>query len=581
MNKKATINKTLEKEERYDKNDLNESFIMDINIIQRPMCRYSKNKTSVKDLLEEEKLSTGLKNVLKSKGDDILADLFTWEDSNGVKRAVLLTTQNRNLPTPFSMEVLYGLIGLYVKKNTPIKHLKENDKKTYIIPTNELRFSINELRMYMGLKGGSYHERIKEAIRSLYDVSIHSLEEGALYDPEKGAYMINKERGLNWIESYDFSEVKRQDELEEQSFVKFSDLIINSIKSNYIRFLDHDTYFALRSGLSRRLYSYIKGNSVKGTKYLKSSLNTLNNLLPLECKYQSRIKARLKGPLNNLLKEGAITDYFFGDEIIVNGKSEPYIYFLFNGYTKAQLITDLKEKKDKNIEKKTSCEVKEKKLEFPTNFKQELKDIGISEPKVKEILSRFSGKKKYELAEYILWIKEMIAAGKANNPASLFMYAITPQGEVNENMVCVERTHKHICDFVKEYKDKKEGDSALSQKKIEKEFKSYSKKIVNEFKKSEEAIYMNMAENLDATLKNVCKAKMDRLQEAINKDNGEDKTSVINLYGKFEEYERLGQASELFCIEIEKRIRLYKNNSGEKFLDFEEFKRSKIRGSMN
>ncbi|WP_055069068.1 replication initiator protein A [Clostridium massiliamazoniense] len=565
--------------EIYNKKDLNENFIMDINMIENPMCRYgnSRKVKTVANWLDDPSLSKSAREIIeKVASADTKMEFLSWTDSKGNDREILAISAFK-LPGQFAMDVYYALIGLYIKQNSPIKHGSDDKgNKIYHMPENRLRFKISDVCKYMRLpNSGTIYGRIKDSIQELKAVSFYSLGSGAFYDKKKREYTVSKTKTISLIADYELAEVKNHKgvSLADKCEVIFGNLVMDNLTYNYIKFLDDDIYYSLKSGLTRRLYSYITGNMYRKT-HIKRSFERLSQKLPLEYTYPSELKRKLKNPLNDLVKRNIISDYFFGNEILVNGIKENALYIIFKG-TKKEIIDELEKDKKKKIEppkqEDESNENEGIKLEFPKDIKKELIDLGINDKKISSLMAQHS---KYELAKYILFIKDNIQKGKTKNPAGFFVFAITP-GE-NGNMVNVEKTNPEIVEFIEDYKLKEGIKTGIDEKVIKKAFDKYIEEQLKEFLEDEEYVYNTMRESILSNIELVCADRIKSQKRVYNSATSDkDKESILKSIDKWEKFQIEREESEIFKEMFIKESRLYR-----KFMEYQEFKVQYINGKI-
>ena len=532
-----------------DKSLREKSFIMDINMIEAPLFQFKNKRTiqTAKSLEMDPNISKEMKYVIstmpeESKNSQV--EFLSWTDSKGLDREILAASIFK-LPNAFAMDVFHALIGLYIKKNSPITYIE--DEKVYNMPENKLEFRIYEICEFMKVSyGGKIYQKIKDAIRELGAVKYYSLGNGTFYNKRKEKYETSREKSISLISDYDFFQ-KGKDKSNERCEVIFGNLVVENIKFNYIKFLNDNIYFQLKSGITRRLYSYIEGNRY-GRTYIKRSFDVLRYKIPIDFKYSSELKKRFKVPLENLIKFGVIKDYFYGNEILINGIKEDCIYIVFEG-TRKQLIdsltvkqVDLKEEKKKEVQEDYA-------LEFPENIENELRNIGINESKIAELINKHN---KWKLAEYILWIKDGIKKGDVKSPAGLFVFAIT------DEMVKVGSTHPHIVEFVEKIKKEVEGKKDIEEDIIKDSFNKYIEKEISQLKKEEEFVYKAI---YNSTYDNISMAqpkKVKSLRQIYNMSEGKDKAKMLELVEKWEKFSVEKEESDIFKEELVKAICMYK-----------------------
>lgn len=530
-----------------DKTLKKKSFIIDINMIEVPLFQF-KNKrkvTTAKSLEVDPNISDEMRYVISTMPEETKnsqVEFLSWTDSKGLDREILAASVFK-LPNAFAMDVFHGLLGLYIKKNTPIAYIE--DEKVYDMPENKLEFRIHELCDFMRIStGGNMYKKIKNAIRELKSVNYYSLGNGTFYNKKKERYEASREKSISLIGDYDFVQ-KGKSKVDEMCEVTFGNLVMENIKFNYIKFLNNNIYFQLKSGITRRIYTYLEGNR-HNKNYIKREFNTLRYKLPIDFKYPSELKKRLKVPLENLIEERVISDYFYGDEIHINGEKEDTIYFIFKG-SKAEVIENLtiKPKKTEAIPKE------ENELVFPENIRQEILNFKVSESKVDEVISNFN---KYQLAEYILWIKDGLAKGKVKDPAAMFVFA------VDKGMVKVNVSHPHISEFVEKYRIEVEGKNKVNEEIIQKLYSEYIDEEMLKFKDEEEFMYETMRESLLAELNSKSNKNIKTFKSVLNlQEDEKEKSKMLDLINKWEDFERTQDKSDLFKEQFINNSKLYRN----------------------
>lgn len=553
----------MEKEGVKDRFLREESFIMDINMIEAPLCQYKNKHTKLtaKMLELDNNISDEMRYVIstmpeESKNSQV--EFLSWTDSNGLEREILAASVF-NLPNAFALDVFHALVGLYIKKNSPIPYIE--DQKIYNMPENRLEFRIHELCEMMKITtAGSIYRKIKTAIRELASVKYYSLGSGIFYNKKKEKYESSREKSISLISDYDFFQ-KSKDSSDSSCEVVFGNLVMENLKYNYIKFLNNNTYFQLPSGLTRRFYSYLEGNRYK-KQYIKRSFDVLKYKIPLDFKYASELKRRIKIPLQNLISFGLIKDYFFGDEILIGGIKEQCIYFVFEG-TKIDLIKKLDEEYNKKHPKSKNNKKEELEdkfeLQFPKDIQKELLEFGINDVKVQELIRKHS---KYKLAEYILWLKDGISKGKVKDPAAMFVFAIT------DEMVKVNKTHPQISEFVERIKNDIEGRNKITKELIDKSYKEYIQSELDLFAKEEEFAFISVKENI---LDEIEKIQMKRIKSQKQLYNmattDEEKDKLLKVIEKWEKFSLEKDKSEIFLEMFVKKIKILRG-----LKDYEEFK---------
>lgn len=536
-----------------------ESFLVDINMVEAPLFTFKQSNKlyTVEHWLNSNDMSNEAKTLLKEvqHKDVTTMEYMRWTDSKGDDREIVALSV-RKLPNGFAMDVLYSLIALFIRKSPPI--LFDEEKGEYILESNVLNCSITEICQYMGVSdGGAMTNKIKEAIRQLYAVNYHSLAKGVIYDGNEKCY-VNREIGVNLL-TYEFIS---KDKLGKSKYaqpivIKFGEILMNNIKNSFIKFLSNDTYFSLKSGLTRRLYAYIGGNKFISKNcpkvYIKRNFSTLKYKLPIDYRRNYDLKRKLKNPLDSLIESGVINGYFYGDEIHINGVKEDCIYIYFKG-TQHELIKSLTKTPipKKSVTDKKLEELQEDvKLVYPKDIKAELIAIGIDEDKIFEIMKKYS---KYKLAELILWIKEIKKVqNKIVNEAGMFIFAL--------EKVNVRKTHAYISDFIEEYKAKELGDRVIKANEIEEAYEKFLSDESNRLKEEAtfqyEILVNSVVEDLNKSIDNIIKRATTTYNLLLNNNAQEkdiEKASIDLEMKKAYKIAKNKETTELFKRELNKQL---------------------------
>lgn len=562
-------------EEKKEKNEIGErSFLMDINIMEAPMFTFKQARAikKMKDWENDENVSHLAKKIMAryteaSKENQM--EYMRWVDSKGLEREFCVISM-QNLPTGFDMDVFFALVSLLIKQEAPIKFNEE--KQVYELQNDTLYCKLSDIREFLGLsKGGRNNEKIKNSIDRLKNAQYYSLGSGVLYNGKTQSYTTN-ERSESLVLAFDFQSIgenKFDDNIKSSVMVQLNKMIINNIKYSFIKFLNNSKFFALESGLPRRIYTYIEGNKYNknGTKpYLKVSYDVLKRKIPLDIKYNSRLKKRIEKPLDSLINLGVINGYFYGDEIKINGIKEECIYIYFKG-TQAQLIKSLtKEPVKITKEDEEQEEIQEDSgLVFPENIQQELESIGISTEMIPQLLKKYS---KYKLAEHLLWLQEKNKNKKANSLAGLFMFSLK-----TENIV--KKEFPHITKFIEEYRNKTENKN-MDVSDIENIFRKYNEDKLEEFKKEDEAGYEMAVEMTLDLMEDSYKDKIKRMSANLINYSGEELDKKVAEIDRWELFGTEKEKSEVFKEVLIEQIRLYKLFDG--FFSFNDFKQKYANG---
>lgn len=520
------------------------SFIMDINIIEAPFFLFNKKERglTVEQLLnlKDTDLSNQVVSLLNKKLKDAEVKYNLWTDSKGNRRELLaISNTTDGLPRGFAMDVWYGLIGLFIKKNSPIYY--DNGDKVFNIETDQLEFSFYELAKFMNLSiSGRTFSKIKSAIEVLYNTDYYSLQEGAFYIKETKNYLSDN-RGFKLIVERRFTEVKddRKNIKESKNSIIFNKMVISNLKYEYVKYLNSNIYFTLPSGLSRKIYSYVEGNKFNANgdtmHYIKRSYKVLANKIPIDYRYNSDLRITLSRHLNNLVELGLIKGFFFGDKDLIDNKKEESVYIIFKG-TKEEIIEKLNQKNKIIIEPEVAITKEEDKdiLNIPENMKESLLELGVSESEVGKWMADYTEEK---LIKYYLWIKQQqLENKKIENAPALLSFALS------QNLV-IPSKYSFIDELIEDHKKEKENKKAT----VEERYKKYIQNEFEKFKEENMGMYSILSESWIENIKD---------QYSKLYDNNLLMDNDLRLYNEFLEKE---SESELFNKIAIANIKIMKN----------------------
>ncbi|MFD3158712.1 replication initiator protein A (plasmid) [Haloimpatiens sp. FM7330] len=547
--------------------------IIDINIIEAPLFISSKKEvTNIGELEKKYDVSTGVKRAIEILKEDLEKSPVpidyrkypsvyrTWVDSKGKKRELFII---HSIPDMTTMDVWNGLIGLYIQKISPICF--DESTNTYDIASDEMEFTLYELAKFMNKStGGKSLERLIKEIYKLKYATYHSLGEGVIFNKKNDKYLRSKGKGFNLILDCEFESEKRikGEIVRSKCKVQFNRVIIDNIRYEYIKYINPKEYFSLPSrGLSRRLYSYIKGNlylsNKQKVKYIKRSFKVLKNKIPIYDKQPSKIKERLISGLKYLKAFGIISDYFFGDEVLINNVKERCVYIIFDS-TKEDIINQLTQYKQ--LEIAVDNEEPSFKVHIPENLKEYLINKGFNEKIVGSFLAEYD---KWEIIKYCLWLEEKEYNNKKSIRDFSAMLTFALKTKIN-----IENTHKHIIDFIEKNKRAKRNSIADKKQIIEKEYQKYLDKEIQKLKREDEGAYKIIYDTVLDNLNSKCKTQIKQFK-MFDKDIKEsERENWENQKKLWLEFEKKNENSKLFKDQLQSTIRDFR-----KLKYFDEFKR--------
>lgn len=173
-------------------------------------------------------------------------------------------------------------------------------------PDGKLYFSMYELLEIMGKNHrGRHYEQLKDSLNRLAATSFHSDNAFYLKDTEDYETMTFSPWAVRLRKT-----VRRKSRKEtERHELEFHSLVRRSFQADYLKVLDSDFYYSLRSPLAKRLYRLIDRKRQGGQRW-GTSLNQLKMLAPLaeSYRYPSKIKDVLRPAHKELLERGFLSE---------------------------------------------------------------------------------------------------------------------------------------------------------------------------------------------------------------------------------------------------------------------------------
>jgi len=260
--------------------------------------------------------------VLSTRVDTKLKTLEFTDYSRGpqgemIERRWIITGADKfGLPTATDDDVVLGLIRLSMDQGF-------REPKVYFTRYELLK------TLRWSTEGRSYQRLIKSLDR-LSGVRIRS--SNSFYDNASKSYQTSN---FGIIDAYEINDERAGKGYNEgsKSFFIWSEMLFDSFKSGYIKKLDLDLYFGLKSAIARRLYRYLDKHF-----YFKNVLEAHLYTLAFEkiglsrtYKYVSSIRQQLTPALKELVSVGFLSSY----EFIGDGQSTMLRFVATNGNTSA------------------------------------------------------------------------------------------------------------------------------------------------------------------------------------------------------------------------------------------------------
>jgi hypothetical protein len=194
----------------------------------------------------------------------------------------------------------------------------------------ELSFSLYELRKILGWSddsGGAYKD-IRDALLRIATTSMQS--RNAFYSAQERRRIVDT---FNiWSVHFAEHEVKGQT-VRERHVLKFHPIFIRNYMAQYLKGIDSEFYWSLRSPVSKRLYRLVDLQRAGGLSW-ETDLFGVRDQIPLDYNYPSQIKRALQKAHDELLHR----DFLAGVEY--EGKTE-VVYKVSREFARRQKAREL------------------------------------------------------------------------------------------------------------------------------------------------------------------------------------------------------------------------------------------------
>lgn len=548
-------------EVKKSKTIFNNTTIIDRNFIENPLfiCNLKEELSTMQEIENNYNLSTEAKKAIKTlsqnQNKETLSVVYrSWSDSSGDKKELLIVN---SFPTFQTSDVWNGLIGLYLKKITPVAY--DDEEKSFSIEYDTMEFSLYELAKFMNKSvGGKSLDMLDSEIMKLENAKYYNFSTNVIFDKKNEEYLDMSRKGISLVSSYqkNVRKNKNSSTTTDKCSIQFNRVIIDNIRYEFFKYMNPSIYFSLPSrGLTRRLYTYVIGTpntaNTEVMSYIKRNIFLLADKLPIYPQSRSKIKEKLNIGLKYLKENNIIMDYFYGDETLVNGIKEDVVYFITKG-TKYNVLEHLS---NKQLELAITIDVDfEESLYIPKDIKEELISIGVTELKAIELIKNYD---KWKITKYILWLKEESKKIKQNtktsNPAGLIIFAI------ESGLVKLESNHQYIIDFVEKEKSKQEKKKELTEENIKVLYQEYLDAELRKFKLEDEFGYNVLFENILNSLNFHVDKKIAQLKLLISNSNKSEEIEEFNRQlNNQEEFKEKQEKSLLFKNGFRKESMVYR-----------------------
>lgn len=156
-------------------------------------------------------------------------------------RWVASASSKVGLPTEFGERVLIALLALTAEQG---------------VTSRKVTFSVYRILQILNLSfGKENYLAVRKALRQLKGVTIYS--ENAFWDAATQSW-LTIEQGFNLIDKYRLryrvKDTSLHEDTPESAYIVWSEVIWNSFQHHYVKELDLEFFFSLKSPLARRLY---------------------------------------------------------------------------------------------------------------------------------------------------------------------------------------------------------------------------------------------------------------------------------------------------------------------------------------
>lgn len=273
----------------------------EIGISLMPVGKDEMNLAEFPITLLSKKLSPDIKTIEFS-------DTIIGEENKPVKREWIVTgTDKFGLPLAHDNDVWIALLCIGKESN---------------FESRKVNFTRYRLCKIMGWKKtGKAYKRIEEALNRLKGLSIYA--KNAFWDNEKKSYVTDS---FGIIDNYRIFDMKDSDS-PPFSYVNLNEIIFNSIKSGYIKSLNMEIYFNLKSVIGKRLFRYLDKKRYGHGKFEINLFTLAYSHIGFNdegYKYASDIKKKLDPAHKELMKAGFIKSAEYLPT--ADGRSEKIVY---------------------------------------------------------------------------------------------------------------------------------------------------------------------------------------------------------------------------------------------------------------
>jgi hypothetical protein len=173
-------------------------------------------------------------------------------------------------------------------------------------PDGIVSFSLYELLKILGKnRGGNNYEKVRESLDRIADSVIYA--KNAFYDNESEQFRTH--RFTPW--SVHFASTRQgQGRSAERHVLKFHEILVRSYNSGFLKSLDTDFFFSLKSTMAKSLYQLVDAKR-RGRLSWTVAVQQLRQLIPMpeSYRYDSKIREKIEPGLKELKQRGFLERY--------------------------------------------------------------------------------------------------------------------------------------------------------------------------------------------------------------------------------------------------------------------------------
>lgn len=168
-------------------------------------------------------------------------------------------------------------------------------------PDGVVSFSLYELLKVLGKnRGGNNYEKVRKSLDRVADCVIYA--QNAFYDNETEQFRTH--RFTPWSVHYASSR-QGQGRSSERHVLKFHEILVRSYNSGYLKTLDTDFFFSLKSPMAKSLYQLVDAKR-RGKLSWTVGIQHLRQLIPMpkSYRYDSKVREKIEPGLKELERRG-------------------------------------------------------------------------------------------------------------------------------------------------------------------------------------------------------------------------------------------------------------------------------------